>query len=499
MRAKLCRLVALILTAVIPANANAQVDARARLIDAQHELNRYLADEAEYDQQTVRHREVAVDHLLDTFGGLGIELVYGQTAKKAYEDLKAVAQAYDASRRGDTDAVALVAAQHSLEQLLDQTLQEAIEKLPQKSGLRLLGALGRVPGVIDSVFDILNLLEDKEQRQSLDEQRDSALKAVDYWTRRVKGQAASEPTGGRPARASDRDPGAGLQQLGLHVTTPDRAIREGLAQIAARSRDGYSRADVQIVNRTDGALALNFSGAYLIPGNGNSNSQRLGLVSVIESALSYEPRREPRVRFAGAATLAKPADFSSAVRSQPQRQPVAWFKKHWILLSPRASVLVPFHSVCLDHGRGSPATGEGFYLSDRPLPGRIQRLLIGASLNGVVPQGQVWNTIQQEQIRWYDPRDAIRLSHVHGYGALGQAVAGRLSVSPNQIEWREVGAADDFTAPCSAIREVARNAVLQMGQSFRMRIGNKNYNFIPSGGQDIGEILKAIQQACKSH
>jgi hypothetical protein len=182
--------------------------------------------------------------------------------------------------------------------------------------------------------------------------------------------------------------------------------------------------------------------------------------------------------------------------AQQQRQPVAWVKKHWVLVSPRARIVVPFHSVCLDHGRGVPASGESFYLAERPLPGSIQRMVISAALNGLVPQREVWERIEREHLSWYDPRNAFQVQHVHGVGAGGQTVPGRLHISSDYLEWREAGGADDFAASCAAVREVARGAVPQMGQALRIRIENTNYTFIPSGNEDGTQILQALRSAC---
>src|SRR2546428_312788 len=79
---------------------HAQVNARQKLIEAQQELERYIGDEGEYLKRTKQHYGQAVDHLLGTLAGQGIEWVYGKTSKEVFNRLTALAEIADAGRQG---------------------------------------------------------------------------------------------------------------------------------------------------------------------------------------------------------------------------------------------------------------------------------------------------------------------------------------------------------------------------------------------------------------
>src|SRR5262249_50987414 len=148
---------------------------------------------------------------------------------------------------------------YSWQKVLDNLLDEAIEKLPKKSALRNLGALGQAPDLVDTVFDMLYLHQDREQRKNLDTQRDKALEAVNYWSRRARGENVSQQSISQQRGEAGSNFLANMQRLGVRVTTPAQAMREGLAKIAARARNGFELADVQVVSRSADVLALDFS------------------------------------------------------------------------------------------------------------------------------------------------------------------------------------------------------------------------------------------------
>lgn len=232
-----------------------------------------------------------------------------------------------------------------------------------------------------------------------------------------------------------------LKQKGIKVVRASDEGREDIVAITATPKRGYAETDVHIVNKTDDTtVAIDFSEYYLNPKNENSSSQRLGLVAVIEKRVSMRVPDDLSPHLA-ALGLAEPlertrtvsddwyapakmvkASFSFVENSHPQSggrvptshlaqqdrgEPEFLAVRHWVIVAPRADVVVPFHSVCLDHGRGVPSRGEHYYASDRPLPPRIQQILVAAARRGEVPQGQVWGTISDEHIKWYDPRDGV--------------------------------------------------------------------------------------------
>lgn len=310
----------------------------------------------------------------------------------------------------------------------ESILEEVASKYGRNALLKAAGQLGAgVVSQASSLFDLcltlLTLHQDTQTQEYLDQWRESILDRQNRARRRLQGEEVPRLSEENrpPMSESDAEFIRALQHLGVRVRMPGEAVRNGEAQISGRATHGYSGADVQIISRTDDLLALNMNGGYLIPSNANSGSQRLGLVSAIPEGISRIRPPAPK----GSAFKDLPGDSegpsASGFRwcaltspgvvakgeeaSHEGNSPGAWARGGWVLLEPRAEVVIPFHTVCLDHSRGVPGHGENFYMSDRPLPARIQQILLMGAVNGQVPQSQVWGTIGAENIRWYDPRD----------------------------------------------------------------------------------------------
>jgi len=191
-------------------------------------------------------------------------------------------------------------------------------------------------------------------------------------------------------KAAKRAIGEDLKPVEL---PPFEAVRTKQAQITGTARSGYSSTDLDIKNLTDNALVMDLNTSYLIPSNPDSGSQRLGLVSNAQAKTAACVPLRTRMQVASLSSL-----------SIQQMQTGGFARKNWVLVAPRAHVVIPVHSVCLDGSRGSPGRSEPFYMADKPLPARLEEILTEAALKGEVPQSQVWGTIAAEQIRWYDPR-----------------------------------------------------------------------------------------------
>lgn len=235
--------------------------------------------------------------------------------------------------------------------------------------------------------------------------------------------------------------------------------RDRLVKIEAEAREGFARTNVHIVNKTDDIIAIDFSEFYLNPENENSSSQRLGLVAVVEQRVSMHMPADSHTRLAtfnnadsfqlnnadgDTPIRLMKASFSPAFESHPlitqdRGEPQFLAVKNWVIVAPRADVIVPFHSVCLDSGRGTPPRGERFYASDRPLPTRVQQILVAAALRGEVPQSQVWGTIRDERIKWHDPRDGLealrRAKSEYGSGQYNSAIESSRMALSYKPEW----------------------------------------------------------------
>ena len=263
------------------------------------------------------------------------------------------------------------------------------------------GVVREGTGIINTVFDLLAGHEDQLLRDDLDRQQARLNNLRNYWTKKLRGEPTSEtpsyPEGYQDVNPSILEFQRAMSQIEARVTTPADAVRHGDARIGAEATNGYAQANVVIVNNTDQWLTLNFRGAYLIPSDGSSGAQRLGLRSPARDTTSSISRPEPPIRLASLELVAAP------IRSV--NSPAAYSRRGWVLVAPRAWVTIPFHGMCLDHHRGVPRPNERYYLADRPLPPRLQRILFAASLSRRVPQERIWDVIGQEGIRWYDPRE----------------------------------------------------------------------------------------------
>lgn len=296
-RSTIVRAVALALLVLCAVECRAQMNPQQKLREAQGELQRYLADENEYYTQTRAHYNAAVDQLAGNIMGGVVETEFGETAKKAWSMLAATTQYAQALREEDYGEAKRVAARLPLEQILDETLSKAVEGLARKSPLVALGAIGQVPALMDVVSDLLYLHWDRMQREDLDKQREDAERAIEYWRRRAQGET-NVPL--PPPRPAPSDPFVvKMRDLGFESLAADRAVREGVARIAARTRSGYDQTDIQIENLSRRVVAIDFSGSYLIPAAGNSRSQRIGLVSPIGSRPTAQSNKTV-VRFVNA-------------------------------------------------------------------------------------------------------------------------------------------------------------------------------------------------------
>jgi hypothetical protein len=372
-------------------------DARAELLKIQRAYAQLSGDELEYQQQVQ-------DHLYD---------VYKQIADATFGLPKALKIINDARKilmSDDADDASKQAAQVVVDNAYDQMVNQLVSNLTKEYGKDLLnelpaeigkGVLKEAPAIIDTIFDLFAIHEDQIQREELDQRREALDSLRDYWIRKLQGDPVPD-TPPTPPGYLDVDPRVlefqrAMSQLGIRVTTPADAVKSGAAKITADAINGYSQANVQIVSMSNEWLALNASGAYLIPGSGSSGSQRLGLVSPVQGT------------FVGATRLDSPVLLASAslmsIQLPHTRSPAAYSRRDWVLVAPHAVIVIPFHTVCLDHGRGVPRPNEQYYLADRPLPAQLQRILFAASLNGTVPQSQIWAIVERDGIKWYDPRD----------------------------------------------------------------------------------------------
>jgi hypothetical protein len=383
--------------AVFPTFALAETDPRAELQKLLHAQQQLSDDRQEYIVSTQEHMLDVVGHIIDDTIGLG--------ARGVPQRLRQTVDVIDKARKlmsGDDPASTRV-GKMMLDQAYDAAIKDALEAIGKEYGSDLLKTLpGRAlkqvfksaPALVDMVFDLLTLHQDSEQLKDLDRRQQDLDELREYWTKKMRGEPTDEPP--QTSQSSgDAEFQRALNNLGIHLMTPSDAARTRQANITGVATSGYSQADVHIVSTADDWLALDFNGGYLIPGSGSSGSQRLGLVSVVAAAAYQFNAPKQKVALL-------PVFFQS---SNADSGPSAYSNRNLVLVGPGAHVVIPFHSVCLDHSRGSPSRGEGFYAADRPLPGRLQRILFSASLNGVVPQSSVWSTIERESISWYDPRN----------------------------------------------------------------------------------------------
>ena len=384
--------------------AHAQADARRELQKINQEYQRLIADEREYTQSTKQHMDAAITTLLESLGFGYLKARFGADAADLVEDVYTLKRNIDAGASGNH--------REQAEILIAQIASKIANKIADNKGPITKALVGQSSSMVNTVFHLLYLWQDNEQRKVLDKRREELDRLREYWTNRAENSPWGNPPNYTPANSNTRDAEfqRALSRLGVRITIPSQAAKQGIARIAGVAKEGYSRTDVQIVSRSDDWLALDFSGAYLIPTNGTSSSQRLGLVSVIRGQSS---RRMPTVfpehrSLLNEVDLMKTNELAVFVKVNHLNDQIgAYSDRHWVLVAPRASVTILFHTVCLDKSRGVPRGGEGFYISDQPLPSRIQRILIAASLNGEVPQSQIWGTIEAEQIKWYDPRDDV--------------------------------------------------------------------------------------------
>jgi len=372
--------------------AFAQVDARRELLKVQAQYAQYLQEEQDYTARTQEHMNSAIETLLNTWGTAALKRNLkedGVAAARITEDLYSLKKNVAAGLEGDNREQAYLLLNQIADKIVDQ-IAKAMPDVP---------FIGQIPGMVDTVFHLLYMREDIQQREMLDAQREDLDKLQRYWSDYAAGHPwQSPPTPNMPPMSSrDVEFQRAISRLGIELTAPNQAIKEGKAQITASAAQGYSVTEINIVNASNKWLALNFNGTYLIPLNASSHSQRLGLISSIDEPVSRASQNAAGSYDARFRLVQLPgSSIPSGRRSLAN--------KHWVLIAPKIADKVLFHSVCLDHSLGTPGYGEPFYVSDQPLPRRVRSILLRASLHNMVPQGYVWEVIQEEHIRWWDPR-----------------------------------------------------------------------------------------------
>ncbi len=404
--------------------AEAQVDARRELEKVKQGYQQLLADEREYNENTQQHLDKTIAHVLEKLSFGYLEARFGKDAASFSHDLYDLKKNIDAGGAGNTREQAEI------------LIEQMIGKIADRTGV------GELPAIVDTVFDFLYLHEDLKQRQNLDAWRAALDKQREYWTKYAEGHPWGNPPDTAQPTTDLRDAEflRAISKLGIRIMMPHEAVKQGAARISGEARQGYSRADVEIVSAVDNWLALDFSGAYLIPKSDDSNSQRLGLVSVVESEAASRQLGTSLRSGLPAVFYGFNSPFVSV--GYLQTKSASFSNGHWVLVAPRARVVISFNTVCLDHSRGIPGQGERFYMSDQALPFRIQKILVTASLNNTIPQNQVWSVIEAEHIKWWDPRvgpTAIlaraRRSFENGqFDAVIEGCAEVLSTDPNNAE-----------------------------------------------------------------
>jgi hypothetical protein len=373
----------------------ADVDARRELAKVQAEYARYLQEEQDFTARTQQHMNSAIETLLGTWGTAALTQKFkedGAAAASVTQELYNLKKFVAAGLEGDNREQADI--------LINQIASNILERIARDGA----DAVGQVPGVIDTVFHLLYLREDIQQRAILDAQRNDLENLQRYWTDYAAGHPwpLLPPVAQSTTLVSSRDAEfqRAISRLGIRITTPGQAEKDGTAQIVASASQGFSVTDVDIINTSQDWLALDFNGAYLIPVNASSHSQRLGLVSSIDAdRVSKKVHGDhPFMRLEPQPYLVHASFNGSSVPGK------VFTQQHWVILAPQAAAKMRFHSVCLDHNLGTPGQGELFYVSDRPLPTRVQSILRAASLRNEVPQNYVWQAIEEEHIKWWDPR-----------------------------------------------------------------------------------------------
>jgi hypothetical protein len=407
--------------------SSADVDARKELRKVQEAYQQYLADERDYQERTRDHLAKVVQQVTEqVLFSVAKEAAIAKQGENFGKDFDAISKRlYNSYKFGkaatadDMGGATNILIKQSLDDLvaylqesnfMERVLKQAGPMSAEAAVAYKLGKLG-----VDGVFDFLYLWQDQKQREELDKRREALDKLREYWTKYDQTHKWEKPLDDSDSsKQSNKDAIKKLlAQIGVEVMMPSEAVRQGAVEISAKTASGFSLTNVKLVSKRATWTALNMAGASFIPANGDSGSQRIGLVSVaikrsaqaLPGTLPSYPTfnsRASRSLMSGNGFLSKASYF--ATTSVPARDFPAYSDKYWVLLAPGASVEIPFNSVCLDQGRGTPKSGEGFYVAAQPLPARVQRVLMTAALHKEVPQDKVWKTISTEGIRWHDPR-----------------------------------------------------------------------------------------------